>query len=380
MGQTTDATRPMQPLPNVTPVILCGGKGTRLWPLSRKSYPKQFSALLEAESLFEQTVARFLSPVYTAPIVVTGEPFRFIVTALTAKAGAIDPTILIEPVGRNTAPAALAAAFAAHARDPEAVLLLVPSDHLIPDTSAFHAAVAAGFSQAAAGHIVTFGVRPDRAETGYGYLELDNSAEGFAAANPIPVRRFVEKPDAQRAQTLSTDGRHLWNSGIFLAQASTIIEAFRTHAPEFLEPVRKAVETAKTDLDFLRLAPQPWTSLPSISIDFAVMERVSDIVAVPLSAGWTDLGDWDAVWRELPHDPQGVAKFGNVSAIECANTLLRSDSDGVQLVGIGLENVIAIAMDDAVLVADKSRAQDVGLAVEGLKRSGARQADQLPKD
>jgi len=361
----------------ITPVILCGGSGTRLWPLSRKSYPKQFSPLLGDKSLFELTVSRFQAPAFAAPVVVTGETFRFTVTHLTADSGTNGATILVEPSGRNTAPAALAASYVAKAQRDDTLILLAPADHLIPDTAAFHTAIAKGVPEAEAGKIVTFGIRPDRAETGYGYLETLGESD---AGGPVPVRQFVEKPDAATAKVLSTDGKHLWNSGIFLASATTLIAAFEAHAPEYISPVSEAVNQAERDLGFLRLAAEPWEEVPSQSIDYAVMERADNIVAVPYDAGWSDLGGWDAVWREQSQDAGGVATRGKASAIDCTNTLLRSESDGIELVGIGLDNIVAVATDDAVLVADKSRSQDVKLAVERMRDKGARQGDQLPKD
>ncbi|MFY0634832.1 MAG: mannose-1-phosphate guanylyltransferase/mannose-6-phosphate isomerase [Vannielia sp.] len=362
----------------VTPVILCGGSGTRLWPLSRKSYPKQFSKIVGDTSLFQRSAGRLAGAGFAAPVVVTGSDFRFIVTEQLAAQG-IDPgAILIEPEGRNTAPAVLAAALYALNEDPEAVLLVAPSDHLIPDEAAFHAAVEAGKSAVEQGKLVTFGITPTHAETAYGYLEVAEKP-GDAVA-PIPLSRFVEKPDLATATRMLEQGTFLWNAGIFLFRAKDMLAAFEAHAPEMVAPVRDAVQQGKPDLGFLRLAPEPWCQAEDISIDYAVMERSDNLAVVPFTGHWSDLGGWDAVWREAAPDARGVVTTGEATAIDCDDTLLRSDSDRLEVVGIGLKNVMAIAMNDAVLVADISRAQDVKLAVSALKQKKAPQATEFPKD
>ncbi len=360
----------------ITPVLLCGGSGTRLWPLSRKSYPKQFAPLTGAESLFTASARRLSGPDFAAPLVVTGSDFRFIVTEQLMAAG-IDPgAILIEPEARNTAPAVLAATLHVAARDPDGLILIAPSDHAIADPQAFRAAVARGVPAAQGGQIVTFGITPTHAETGYGWLELSAPA-GEAA---VPLTRFVEKPDQPRAEAMLAAGTFLWNAGIFLFSARTMLAAFRAHAPGLLAPVEAALAAAKPDLGFLRLDPAAWAGAEAISVDYAVMERAPNLSVVAYAAGWNDLGGWDAVAREMGADAAGVSLSGAATAIGCTDTLLRSDSEGVELVGIGLSNIIAVAMNDAVLVADRSRAQDVKLAVAALKARGARQAEAFPRD
>jgi mannose-1-phosphate guanylyltransferase/mannose-6-phosphate isomerase len=226
------------------------------------------------------------------------------------------------------------------------------------------------------GRIVTFGIAPTRAETGYGWLELgDGGKDGV-----VPLKRFIEKPDSARAQAMLDSGNFLWNAGIFLFSARTIIDAYQTHAPALLPPVRAAVEGAKADLGFLRIDPAAWGKAEAISVDFAVMERAANLSVIPFTGAWTDLGGWDAVATEMEADMAGNSLSGAATAIGCRDTLLRSDSDGVELVGIGLEGIIAVAMDDAVLVADKSRAQDVKKAVEALKAKGAKQAEAFATD
>lgn len=366
----------------VTPVLLCGGSGTRLWPLSRKSYPKQFTALSGATSLFQQSAQRLCGRSegfsFASPMVVTNSDFRFIVTEQLTAVG-IDPgPILIEPEGRNTAPAVLAAALHLLAQDPKAVMLVAPSDHVIPDVEAFCQAVTAGLAEVAKGRIVTFGITPDRAETGYGYLQLSTRPDGSGQA--IALNRFVEKPDAARALEMLQDGAFLWNSGIFLFRASDILAAFESHAPDLIAPVRAAVDAAKPDLGFLRLAPEPWGKARDISLDYAVMEKSDQLSVVPFAAGWSDLGGWDAVWRETEADARGVVTSAHATAIDCDTTLLRSESEHLELVGLGLTDIIAVAMPDAVLVAHMSRAQDVKKAVDALKLRKAKQSQQFPRD
>ncbi|MBS8227416.1 mannose-1-phosphate guanylyltransferase/mannose-6-phosphate isomerase [Vannielia litorea] len=361
----------------ITPVILCGGSGTRLWPLSRKSYPKQFVPLIGETTLFQASAQRVRGPGFSAPMVLTNSDFRFIVTEQLAAVG-IDPgPVLIEPEGRNTGPAVLAAALHALKDDPEAVLLVAPSDHLIPDDTAFRSAVQRGLDAVGRGQLVTFGIAPTHGETAYGYLELGDAPE---AQKAVPLARFVEKPQAAQAQSMVEAGNFLWNAGIFLFAAKDIVAAFEAHAPALMAPVGEAVEKAETDLGFLRLAPKPWAVAESISIDYAVMEKAGNLSVVPFSGAWSDLGGWDAVWRESPPDERGNVTTGEATAIDCEDTLLRSDSARLEVVGIGLKNVMAVAMNDAVLVADMSRAQDVKAAVAALKEKGAEQAVQFPVD
>ncbi len=362
----------------IVPLILCGGSGTRLWPLSRKSFPKQFSALGGEATLFQMALQRLSGPGYAPPVVVTGADFRFIVTEQMAGVGVTAGAILIEPSPRNTAPAILAGVLLIAAQDPDALVLVAPSDHLIPDADAFRAAVAAGEDTARAGHIVTFGIAPTRAETGYGWLEL-GAGDGTGGGVRV-LTRFVEKPDAARAAEMLAGGGHAWNAGIFLFSARAMLAAFETHAPAILPPVAAALKGAAEDLGFRRLAPAPWVGAPDISIDYAIMERAPGLRVVPFAAAWSDLGDWNAVWRETGPDAAGVVAEGPVTAIDCEGSLLRSEAEGLELVGIGLRDTVVVAMPDAVLVADRARAQDVREAVARLKARGAKQAETFPRD
>lgn len=363
----------------ITPILLCGGSGIRLWPLSRKSYPKQFVPLMKDKTLFQASAERLSGPDFAPPVVLTNSEFRFIVTEQLSGTS-IDPgAILIEPEGRNTAPAILAAALYLEQSDPDALMLVAPSDHVVPDPAAFRAAVMAGVDAARASRLVTFGITPGYAETGYGYLELPQAPEA-GSLTPLPLTRFVEKPDAETADKMIASGNYLWNAGIFLFTVQTILQAFRAHAPDLIETISEAVTKGKPDLGFLRLDPEAWTKAQDISIDYAVMERADNLSVVPFSAGWSDLGSWDAVWRETAQDGRGVATAGHATAIDCDNTLLRSEDETLEVVGIGLENTIVVAMPDAVLVADASRVQDVKLAVAALKEKAAKQATMFPKD
>lgn len=363
----------------ITPILLAGGSGTRLWPLSRKSYPKQFSTLLGDKTLFQSSAKRLVSSKavqFDAPIIVTNSDFRFIVIEQLQGAG-IDPgAVLIEPEGRNTAPAVLAAAIYASKKDPDTTILIAPSDHIIPDTLAFHAAICEGLKETANGRIVTFGITPTRPETGYGYLELSAASSGGA----VPLKRFVEKPGTEAAKAMLDAGTYLWNAGIFLFRAKDMITAFQAYAPELMDPVSDAIEQGHVDLGFFRLAAEPWEKCENISIDYAIMEKIDTLSAVSYSAGWNDLGGWDAVWLEQGPDTEGVVTSENATAIECQNVLLRSENETQHLVGLGLKNIIAIAMPDAVLVAHKDRAQDIKLVVSTLKAKGVPQAETFPKD
>ena len=363
----------------ITPILLAGGSGARLWPLSRKSYPKQFSTLLGDETLFQSSAKRLVSSKavqFDAPIIVTNSDFRFTVIE-QLQGAAIDPgAVLIEPEGRNTAPAVLAAAIYTSKNDPDATILIAPSDHIIPDTFAFHEAICEGLKETANGRIITFGITPTRPETGYGYLELSTAASGEG----VPLEQFVEKPDTEAAKAMLDAGTYLWNAGIFLFRAKDMIAAFQTHAPELMSPVTDAIEQGQVDLGFFRLAAEPWSKCENTSVDYAIMEKIDTLSAVPYSAGWNDLGGWDAVWLEQGPDAQGVVASANVTAIECKNVLLRSENESQHLVGLGLKDIIAIAMPDAVLVAHKDRAQDIKVVVSELKSKGVLQAETFPKD
>ncbi|MEM9043204.1 MAG: mannose-1-phosphate guanylyltransferase/mannose-6-phosphate isomerase [Pseudomonadota bacterium] len=358
----------------ITPVILCGGSGTRLWPLSRRTYPKQFSNLLDGDTLFQQTVTRVSGDQFADPILLTLSDFRFIVGEQLTGIGRSAQRIVVEPEGRNTAPAICLAALLLQAADPDGVLLVLPSDHVIRDGEAFRQAVQAGLKSASGGALVTFGIQPDRPETGYGYIELD----GLAQPGAQPFLRFVEKPDQAQAEEMLSSGRFLWNSGMFLFSAKAILAAFDKHAPDVRAAIEQAVENGGNDLDFFRPGAEAYSTAPDISIDYAIMERMAGEV-VPVDCGWNDLGNWKTVWQEGEPDAMGTVTSETALAIECTNTLLRSDDPNTRLVGLGLDQIMAIATRDAVLVAPMDRAQDVRKAVDALKAEGAAEATDLPR-
>lgn len=363
------------------PVLLAGGSGTRLWPLSRKSYPKQFSNLIDESTLFQSSIQRLTSSnilEFASPITLTNTEYRFIIGQQLQELGIEPGPILIEPAAKNTAAAILAASLLVHSKDENAILLVAPSDHVIPDRLDFHDAIKAGMSHVHDGNIVTFGIKPNRPETAYGYLGL--AAGTIDEFGTSALVSFTEKPDLQHAEKMLAAGNYLWNAGIFLFVAQDMIDAFRLHAPETLSLVSKSFDDASNDLGFLRLAVEPWCMLKDTSIDYAIMEKAKNLVAVPYKSKWSDLGGWDAVWSESKTDSSGNVASKTAHAIDCSNSLLRTSSSNQQIVGIGLENIMAVAMADAVLVAHKDRAQDVKKAVQLLKSKEIDQAEIFPKD
>lgn len=374
MNKTLDAKQH-----TITPILLCGGAGTRLWPLSRKSFPKQFSSLMGEKTLLQMTAARMEGAGFAAPIAVTNSDFRFTVAEQLKQEG-IDPTaILIEPAQRNTAPAILAALAWLGTEHPDALVLIAPSDHVMKDEAAFQMAIKIGVEEALRGQLVTFGITPTYAETGYGYIELVKRSD---AAHPLchDNIRFVEKPTEDAAKTMLEQGGFLWNSGIFLGKVQSFIEAFEQHAPGLQAPVAAAVQDGHPDLDFFVLEKTAWNQAEDISIDYAVMEQAQNLSVVPMSSGWSDLGGWESVWRENQPDNDGLVAAGNVTTLDCKNSYLRAEGDNLELVGIGLDNIVAVAMPDAVLVSDISDAQNVKRAVSILKEKEVKQATTFPKD
>ena len=364
----------------IHPVILCGGSGTRLWPASRKGFPKQFAPLLGSESLYQATLRRLAGPEFGRPVIVTNVDFRFLAAQQAAATGQTDARVVVEPVGRDTAPAILAAALmiAQEADEGEDALMLVaPSDHIIGAPDVFRAAIATGAAAARAGALITFGVTPDRPETGYGYLELTEQPGPEASA--IPLASFREKPDAETAERFLADGSYLWNAGIFLFRVADLLAAFDAHAPDLLPPVRQAVEGGQEDLSLFRLAPEPFAAARAISFDFAIMEKAERVTAVPLTCPWSDLGAWDALWQAADTDADGNATKGEVTLISCEGSYLRSEEAGMHLVGLGLQDTVVVAMRDAVLVADKHRAQEVKQVVSALRAAEVDQADDYPR-
>ena len=363
----------------IHPVLLCGGVGARLWPLSRKSYPKQFVKLMGEESLYQASARRLSGEGFAAPTIVTAADFRFIVIEQLAALEIIPADVLIEPSPKNTAAAICAAALALDTRAPNALMLVAPSDHVIPNSAHFLSTLEAGQPAASEGQLVVFGIRPNRPETGYGWLQLSAPTANYEPL-PQPIVSFVEKPNLAKAEELLAGGVHIWNAGIFLFSTTAILEAFSAHAPEVLAATRMAFDAAEKDMSFTRLAPVPWDDAPDISIDYAVMEQASNLTVVPYAGAWSDLGDWEAVWREAGPDISGNVIAGPATALDCHGALLHASSESQQLVGLGLKDIIAVAMPDAVLVANKGRAQEVKQVVAMLKAKDIPQAEKLPRE
>jgi mannose-1-phosphate guanylyltransferase/mannose-1-phosphate guanylyltransferase/mannose-6-phosphate isomerase len=338
--------------------------------------PKQFTRLSGDLSLLQETILRVEEITCAAPLLVTTEDYRFIASEQLERIGSKAHRIVIEPESRNTGPAVSAAAELIHGEDPSALVLICPADHVISDAFSLAEAVANAIPNARKGEIVTFGVRPDRPETGYGYVELSKGAGPDGV--PQPFVQFIEKPDTQSAAEMLAAGRYVWNAGIFLASVKTLRRAFQRHAPDIRSAVTHAVANAQPDLNFLRLG-ESYLNAPDLSIDYAVMEHETGTV-VPLSAGWTDLGSWRAVWQISRHDSDGVALRGSSTAIDCRETLLESTDAGIEVVGIGLRRIAAIATPDAVLIADLDSTQSVSDAVQQLKLRKVPQAERFRKE
>jgi mannose-1-phosphate guanylyltransferase / mannose-6-phosphate isomerase len=348
------------------PLILSGGSGTRLWPVSRKNLPKQFLELAGKGTLFQQTIARTRQlPGVAAPIVVASEDHRFLAADQLLEAGIEDATIVLEPLARNTAPAIALGALQALQRDADAVLLVLPADHLIGDTTAFVDAVKQAMPLAAQGWLVTFGIRPDRPETGFGYIRRAEAigSEGYR------VEQFVEKPDLTTAESYLADGSYDWNSGMFLFKASRYLEELATHAPAMLAAVREAHAKASTDLDFVRIDRDAFAQVPDDSIDYAVMEKTRHAAVIPVSCAWSDIGSWSALWLTGDKDAHGNLCEGDTMAIDTRNSLLRSH-DRHLIATVGVDDLIVVTTPDATLVAHRDAAQDVKKIVEQLKAAG----------
>ena len=357
----------------VTPVILCGGSGTRLWPLSRTGFPKQFLCLTGNESLFQQSAQR-LSDLgneriqVASPVIVCGEDHRFLASDQLREVGITLGSALLEPIGRNTAPALTMAALAAMQNDQDPVLVVTPADQTISKPTAFTTAVQHAIDQAELGNIVILGVTPDKPETGYGYLRTEQSCTAHLGMTHRLVQTFVEKPNLQTAQKYLSEGGYYWNAGMFVLKASVWLAAIDKFAPAILQATRAAWEARKTDGAFVRPGKAEFESIPSQSVDYAVMEHCPgsafSIQMVQLDAGWNDLGAWDAVWQVLPKDAHGNAYVGDVLQTESHNTLVHASSRLVALVGVS--DLVVVETTDAVLVASNSRSQDVKNIVSQL--------------
>jgi mannose-1-phosphate guanylyltransferase/mannose-6-phosphate isomerase len=360
----------------VTPVILCGGSGSRLWPLSRTGFPKQFLCLTGKDSLFQQAATRLAQLgsadiTVSPPLLVTGEDHRFLAAEQLREAGIALGYALLEPAGRNTAPALTLAALAAQAEGRDPVLVVTPADQMIANSAAFTQAMQQAIQEAAAGTIVILGISPDRPETGYGYIQTTPPLLG-EAETVHTVQRFVEKPDAATAQAYLDAGRYFWNAGMFVLKASVWLKALEQFRPDILQATRTAWAERREDDHFIRPGEEAFKAIPAESIDYAVMEHAPGaglpIKMVPLDAGWSDLGAWDALWNVLPKDAAGNAHLGDVLFTDSRNTLVHATSRLVSLVGV--DDLIVIETPDAVLVADRTRSQDVKQIVKALSDQG----------
>lgn len=355
----------------IYPVILSGGSGTRLWPVSRALYPKQLLPMLSDKTMLQETALRFPeSAGFGATSVICNAEHRFAVAEQLQSAGIKPSAIMLEPAGRNSAPAAAIAALHVQSVDPEGLVLLLASDHRVERPEAFRAAVETGAVAARAGQMVTFGITPDRPETGYGYIRRDGPLDGMDGC--YAIEGFVEKPDRETAEAYLASGDYYWNSGTFLFRATDFLAELKRLAPDILKAAKAALDKGLSDLDFRRLDADAFAKAPSISIDYAMMEKTDLGAVVPLDAGWSDVGSWSALWAVQDKDADGNAVQGDVWLHNTRNTLVRAETRLVTV--IGGEDLIVVESPDAILVASMGADQDVKLAVEALKKAGRPEA------
>lgn len=359
---------------NIIPVILCGGMGSRLWPLSRTSLPKQFATLISGDDLFGLTLERVKKGSFDKPLIVASESHRFHVSKKVADIG-MQCDVLLEPSGRNTAPAIMMAALHLKSQGRNGQMLILPSDHLIPDVDQFVNAVHVGLPSALNDMLVTFGVSPTSPKTGYGYIQAVDAGSGLR-----DVLAFHEKPDRERAEQMLATGQYLWNSGIFLIGVDRLLSLAERHQSDMLMAVKTACADFVVDGEFYRPNLASWNVVPSDSIDYALVEKCEGVVCVPYTGQWSDMGDWNSVFAVNAEDKNGNRLNGAVTAIDCFNSNLWSTNDQTQLVGLGLNGIMAVATDDAIMVADVQRTQDVRSVVSILDKAGLPQAHQHTKD
>jgi mannose-1-phosphate guanylyltransferase/mannose-6-phosphate isomerase len=357
----------------IRPVILCGGSGTRLWPLSRAQFPKQLASFDGGPSLLQNTVTRASGTPFDAPVLITAEDQRFLVRDQVEDAKASPACIILEQQGRNTAPALAVAAQWLASRGPGEVMLVLPSDHVIDNEAAFRAAIEQALPEVHRGKIVTFGVRPTSPHTGYGYIRVD--ATDIERSGALPVAEFVEKPSLDKAEEYVRSGAYFWNAGIFLFRAEDFLAELEGHAPDIAFWAKAAVEGGAEDGAFFRpLEDNDASPIQPISVDYAVMERSRNVSVVPVDMAWSDLGSWNEIWNRAPQDDSGNALQGRALAVDTTNSLVIAGGE-TTVATLGLDNVVVVAVDGAVLVSARERAQDVGGVVKALKAAGDPNAD-----
>lgn len=361
----------------IIPVILCGGIGKRLWPVSRVSYPKQFSKFLGPRSLFQNTVDRFNDLYFEPPLILTSNDYRFIIEDQLREINVTEFEIIIEPSAKDTAPAILAAALILKNKGLDNPLMLVlPSDHTFENGEELKSLILNGSSFSEAGEIVVFGINPDRIETGYGWIEF--SKNNYKKSKLHRVISFHEKPAVEKAEKFFKLENFLWNSGIYLFSTETIINSFKKQSLELMVPVSSSVQNSERDLGFTKLNSKKWDEISPISIDYAIIEKSSNLLVAPYDFSWDDLGNWEAVWRENEKDKNGVVSLGTVFSSRCKDSYLRSDNPYQQLVALGCEDMVVVSMPDAVLVSKRDQIQRVKIAINQLREEGKCQSWQYP--
>ena len=353
----------------IIPVILSGGSGTRLWPLSREHYPKQYLHLLNENTMLQETILRLRGlKSLSEPIIVCNTNHRFLVADQCQQINIKNPTILLEPVGRNTAPAILASALQSLKNTENAVLLILSADHVIRDIEKFHQAINIGINQAEKGKLVTFGIMPNEANTEYGYIKVSESL----TKNVYNVDEFVEKPDLPTAKSYLNQGNYLWNSGMFMFDAISLIDELTSHSPDIVKSVRKAVNNSLKDLDFIRLDKKAFESSPSNSIDYALMEKSDNVVVIPLDIGWSDVGSWSALYDVSKKDKSGNVLKGDVIVKDTTNTYIYASNHIVATIGV--DNLVVVDTPDATFIASQDKAHLVKSVVESIQKKGRNEA------
>ena len=363
----------------LTPILLAGGIGKRLWPMSRKSFPKQFHHLFDKKTLFQNTLDRMKSSkdiIFNNPITVTNDNYRFLVLDQFKDLKRGYGEIFLEPVSKNTASAILSVSIHMFNSDRNSILLMSPTDHIMPNISAFHKLIKAGYEELEKGNMVIFGITPSSPETGYGYIETEIVKKNKACK----INRFVEKPNSQNARKMLSSGNYLWNAGIILFRSKDLIDAFKIHQPDMLREVNSSLEKGKKDHEFFRLDKAHWNKCDNISIDHAILEKIKNLKVVPYNSKWSDLGDWNSIWKEKKQNNNNVVKSKNVTSINCKNVLLNNFSSRKHLVALGVENIIAISTNDAVLIANKTKSQEVKDVVDLMKEKNIPQGEIFYKD